>query len=130
MSSQQMKPATAAKKLEIYLPATPEEFQSSSVSRDELSRLQNDPPAWLQQLRAEGPHPRSVVANRLGVSASGLARAGVPDAMTTAEIDAIKEQEPEWLTAERESLSRVRQDTAAALAKSRQKRAQQQRSGE
>lgn len=120
-----MKPATAAKKLEIYLPATPEEFQNSSLSRADLAELQADPPAWLRTLRADGPHPRSVVANRLGVSASGLARAGVPDAMTSAEIEQIKAESPSWLLAEQESLSRVRQETAAALAEKRRKLAEQ-----
>ena len=31
-----MKPATAAKKLGVYLPATPEEFQSATLTRDEV----------------------------------------------------------------------------------------------
>ncbi|MFF1819874.1 DUF5997 family protein [Kribbella sp. NPDC058245] len=100
-TSQDMKPATAAKKLDIYLPATPAEFQEGFISREELTALQNDPPEWLQELRKSGPHPRSVVAARLGVSISGLARAGVTDALTTDDIDAIREDNPDWLEHER-----------------------------
>ncbi len=72
-----MKPATAAKKLGVYLEATPAEFREGVVSRDELNALQADPPEWLRELRRNGPHPRPVVAARLGVSISGLARGGI-----------------------------------------------------
>ena len=65
-SPQTMKPATAAKKLGVYLEATPPEFQEGVVSRDELDALQADPPEWLRDLRREGPHPRPVVAAKLG----------------------------------------------------------------
>src|SRR3954454_6069118 len=95
-NAQTMKPATAAKKLDVYLPATPAEFQEGVVSREELNALQADPPEWLRALRRDGPHPRSVVAARLGVSISGLARAGVTDALTTEEIDAIRTENPDW----------------------------------
>src|SRR3954470_18449815 len=83
---QLLKPENAAKKLSIYLPATPPEFQSTPISRDELKALTENPPEWLTALRHDGPHPRSEVARRLGISNSGLARAGQPDVMTTAEI--------------------------------------------
>jgi len=63
-----MKPATAAKKLGVLLDATPAEFRDGVVSRDELDALQADPPEWLRELRRNGPHPRQVVADRLGVS--------------------------------------------------------------
>lgn len=56
-STQTMKPATAAKKLGVYLEATPAEFQEGVVSRTELNELQANPPAWLQELRENGPHP-------------------------------------------------------------------------
>lgn len=96
-----MKPATAAKKLGVYLDATPEEFRDGMVSRDELDALQADPPEWLRELRRDGPHPRPVVADRLGVSISGLARAGITEPLTTAEIATLKEEQPEWLHRER-----------------------------
>lgn len=99
---QLLSPATAAKKLELYLPATPEEFRSTPISRTALAALQADPPAWLVTLRREGPHPRSVVAARLGVSNSALARGGVSDVMTTAEIAALLDEMPAWLVDERE----------------------------
>jgi hypothetical protein len=99
---QLLKPATAADKLGVYLPATPESFQTTPISRDELQALQAEPPEWLATLRREGPHPRSETARRLGVSNSALARAGVSDAMTTAEIHALLDDRPEWLIDERE----------------------------
>jgi hypothetical protein len=101
-TTQTMKPATAAKKLGVYLEATPAEFQEGVVSRDELNSLQTDPPEWLRELRRTGPHPRPVVAARLGVSISGLARAGVTEALTTEQIEALREENPDWLERERE----------------------------
>ncbi|WP_345424639.1 DUF5997 family protein [Pseudonocardia xishanensis] len=100
-STQTMKPATAAKKLGVYLDATPEEFRAGVVTRDELDALQADPPEWLRDLRRDGPHPRQVVADRLGVSISGLARAEITEPLTTAQIAALKEEQPEWLLRER-----------------------------
>jgi hypothetical protein len=99
--SQTMKPETAAKKLSILLSATPEEFQQTPVTRDELNALISDPPAWLVELRATGPHPRSEVSRRLGISNSGLARHDQPDVMTTAEIKHLLETKPAWLVEER-----------------------------
>src|ERR1051325_4395694 len=93
---QTMKPATAAKKLGVYLEATPAEFQEGVVSRDELNTLQNDPPEWLRDLRQHGPHPRPVVAAKLGVSIAGLARGGVTDALTSEQIEALKAELPDW----------------------------------
>ncbi|MGI5400461.1 DUF5997 family protein [Streptomyces sp. CA-135486] len=107
-TTQTMKPATAAKKLGVYLEATPAEFQEGVVSRDELSALQADPPEWLVELRRNGPHPRPVVAAKLGVSIAGLARGGVTDALTTEQIDALKRDLPEWLQKERATQAEVR----------------------
>lgn len=92
---------TAAKKLGIYLPAAPAEFQEAQHSREELAELTANPPEWLATLRREGPHPRSEVSRRLGITNSGLARAGVSDSMTTAEIAELLENPPAWLLAER-----------------------------
>ncbi|EMY35430.1 hypothetical protein D477_004339 [Arthrobacter crystallopoietes BAB-32] len=103
-----MKPATAAKKLGIYLPAAPQEFQDNPVSREEFNQLQASPPQWLQDLRRNGPHPRPEVARKLNVSISGLARGGITDALTTAEITALLQDPPEWLVAERASFAAVR----------------------
>src|SRR3989337_1801744 len=94
---QTMKPGTAAKKLGVYLEATPAEFQAGVVSRDELNALQADPPEWLQELRRTGPHPRPVVAARLGISISGLARGGITDPLTTEQIEELREADPDWL---------------------------------
>jgi len=107
-----MKPATAAKKLGIYLPATPAEFQEGTVTRSEFLELQANPPEWLVQLRLTGPHPRPVVAQKLGISTSGLARAGAPDVLTTAEIKALLEQKPEWLVVERATQAAVHEENA------------------
>lgn len=99
---QLLSPKTAAKKLGVYLPATPAEFQEAQISRTALMELQENPPEWLTSLRREGPHPRDEVARRLGVSNSALARGGVSDSMTTAEIAALLEEMPEWLVVERD----------------------------
>ncbi|WP_371497825.1 DUF5997 family protein [Kitasatospora sp. NBC_00374] len=107
---QTMKPATAAKKLGVYLEATPAEFQEGVVSRTELTALQADPPEWLLELRRNGPHPRPVVAAKLGVSIAGLARGGVTDALTTEQIDALKADSPEWLQRERATQADVRKE--------------------
>lgn len=110
-NAQTMKPATAAKKLGVYLEATPAEFQEGVVSRAELTELQANPPAWLQELRKNGPHPRPVVANKLGVSIAGLARGGITEPLTTEQIDAIKDELPAWLRKERATQSEVRAET-------------------
>jgi hypothetical protein len=110
--TQTMKPATAAKKLGVYLEATPAEFQEGEVSRDELNALQADPPDWLRDLRRNGPHPRSVIAAKLRISISGLARGGVTGALTTEQVDALKQENPEWLQRERATQVEVRKETA------------------
>ncbi|MEU5341349.1 MULTISPECIES: DUF5997 family protein [unclassified Streptomyces] len=110
-NTQTMKPATAAKKLGVYLEATPAEFQEGVVSRSELTALQADPPQWLQDLRSNGPHPRPVVAAKLGVSIAGLARGGVTEALTTEQIEALKSELPEWLQKERATQAEVRKET-------------------
>ena len=105
-----MKPSTAAKKLGVYLPATPEEFQNGEISRSDFLALQATPPEWLAELRRTGPHPRPVVAQKLGISISGLARAGVDEAFTTAEIKSLLETMPAWLVEERARQAAVRDD--------------------
>jgi hypothetical protein len=105
-----MKPATAAQKLGIYLPAAPDDFQKGTVSREFLNRLLENPPEWLVQLRLSGPHPRQIVASKLGVSASGLARGGVTDPLTTAEIQELLASPPEWLVRERATQAGVRDE--------------------
>jgi hypothetical protein len=106
-NAQSMKPATAAKKLDVYLPATPAEFQKTPITRAELTALEADPPQWLTDLRKNGPHPKNLVAAKLGISIAGLARSGVDKALTTEQIDALLEEKPEWLVAERESYQEV-----------------------
>lgn len=110
-STQTMKPATAAKKLGVYLDATPADFREGVVSRAELGELQANPPQWLTDLRANGPHPRPVVAAKLGVSIAGLARGGVTEALTTEQIEALKQEQPEWLVKERATQAEVRKET-------------------
>jgi hypothetical protein len=108
--SQLMKPSTAALKLEVYLPATPRAFQDGLVSREELDELQRNPPQWLVDLRRNGPHPRSVVAARLRVSNSGLARGGITEPLTTAQIAALVADPPPWLTRERATHADARRE--------------------
>ncbi|MEU5049013.1 DUF5997 family protein [Streptomyces sp. NPDC021096] len=129
-TTQTMKPATAAKKLGVYLEATPAEFQEGVVSRTELNALQADPPEWLQELRRNGPHPRPVVAAKLGVSIAGLARGGVTEALTTEQIEALKQEQPEWLQRERATQAEVRKEAVRIKEKNaeRDEQARQQRS--
>ncbi|MFC0624117.1 DUF5997 family protein [Kribbella deserti] len=115
---QTMKPATAAKKLGVYLEATPAEFQEGVVTRDELNALQADPPEWLRELRRTGPHPRPVVAAKLGISNSGLARGGITEALTTEQIEALKTENPDWLQRERATQAEVRAEAARLAAAS------------
>jgi hypothetical protein len=111
-TAQTMKPATAAKKLGVYLEATPAEFREGVVSRAQLDAFQTDPPQWLRELRAKGPHPRPVVAEKLGVSVSGLARGGITEPLTTEQIEALKREQPEWLVKERATQAEVRKEGA------------------
>lgn len=105
-----MKPATVAKKLGIFLPAAPAEFQEAMTTRTEFEELQAKPPQWLSDLRRNGPHPRSVVASRLGVSIAGLTRNGYADPLSTDEINEIRADQPKWLVVERQIAVEVRAD--------------------
>lgn len=107
-----MKPETAAKKLEVLLEATPEEFRAGPVSRSTLQELQDAPPEWLVELRRTGPHPRPVVAARLGVSVAGLRRAEMTEPLTTDEIQALLTEKPEWLVRERATHAAVMAENA------------------
>ncbi|MDQ4491315.1 DUF5997 family protein [Sinomonas sp. ASV486] len=118
-----MKPATAAKKLGIFLPATPAEFQEGAVTREEFDELRANPPAWLTELLEKGPHPRPVVAQKLNVTISGLARAGITEALTTAEITALLENRPQWLQEERANMASVREEARRVKAEAEQKAA-------
>lgn len=126
-TTQTMKPATAAKKLGVYLDATPAEFQEGVVSRSEFNALQADPPEWLQELRRNGPHPRPVVAAKLGVSISGLARGGVTDALTTEQIETLKNESPEWLLKERATQAEVRKEAVRVKEKKAERAADEPR---
>ncbi|MFE4575618.1 DUF5997 family protein [Streptomyces chartreusis] len=124
-STQTMKPATAAKKLGVYLEATPAEFREGVVTRAELNALQADPPQWLLDLRRDGPHPRPVVAAKLGVSIAGLSRGGVTEPLTTEQIEALKQEQPEWLAKERATQAEVRKETARIKKRNAEREAQQ-----
>ena len=118
-----MKPETAAKKLGVLLEATPEEFRSDAVSRSRLNELLASPPEWLETLRRVGPHPRPVVAARLGGAVAGLRRADVLDPLTTDEIQRLLLEKPEWLVRERSTHAQVMAENA------RVKRERAQRAG-
>lgn len=102
-----MKPITAAAKLGIYLPAAPEDFQHTPITREEVEALRADPPPWLRDLLRNGPFPRDVVAQKLGVSRSGLVRAGVTEALDADQIGALIADPPAWLVTERETHRKV-----------------------
>ncbi|MFJ7071469.1 DUF5997 family protein [Streptomyces sp. NPDC098781] len=124
-STQTMKPATAAKKLGVYLEATPAEFREGVVTRAELNALQAEPPQWLSDLRRDGPHPRPVVAQKLGVSIAGLSRGGVTEPLTTEQIEQLKDEQPEWLVKERATQAEVRKETARIKKRNAEREAQQ-----
>lgn len=104
-----MKPLTAAKKLGIYLPATPPEFQNTPLSHDAFVALQSDPPEWLRELRRTGPHPRPEVARKLGITIAALKRNDVDDALTTQQIKELLENQPTWLREARKQLAEERE---------------------
>lgn len=125
-SPQTMKPATAAQKLGVYLPATPESFQAEPVSRDALNAMIAEPPEWLVELRKVGPHPRPVVAHKLGVSNAGLARGEVTEPLTTEEIGDLLKQPPAWLVRERATHAEVNEENARVKAVKAYKRSQRE----
>ncbi len=120
---QTMKPSTAAKKLGIYLPAAPADFGDHDITRTELNALLAEPPAWLDELRREGPHPRDVVAHKLGVSVSGLARGGITEALTSAQIKDLLAAPPAWLVAERATQAEVHAENARVKARNAERAA-------
>lgn len=106
--SDQLKPQTAAKKLNIYLPATPQEFQESGLSHADFVELQKNPPEWLQTLRREGPHPRPEVARKLGITITALKANDMDKPLTTSDIQELLADQPEWLRTARTSLAENR----------------------
>lgn len=111
-----MKPETAARKLGILLSAAPESFRDGPITRTAFEALRTEPPTWLADLRRDGPHPRPVVAARLGVSISGLSRAGVDEQMTTEQIKTLLQEMPEWLVQERSTQAAVRAENTRVKA--------------
>jgi hypothetical protein len=109
---QTMKAETAAKKLGVLLDATPEDFRSGSVTRSQLNELLESPPEWLVELRRTGPHPRPVVAAKLGVSIAGLRRAGIEEPLTSDQIQELLKEKPEWLVRERATHAEVMAENA------------------
>jgi hypothetical protein len=126
-SPQLMKAATAAQKLGVYLPATPESFQESTVSREQLAEFLENPPQWLVDLRAHGPHPRPVVAHKLGVSNAGLARGEVTEALTTEQIGELLKSPPPWLVRERATQAAVHEENARVKALKAYRRAENEK---
>ena len=55
-----------------------------------------------------------MVAQKLGISRSGLARAGVSDAMTADQIGALLADPPGWLVDERETHRKVLKEQSRA----------------
>ncbi|MFD7623931.1 DUF5997 family protein, partial [Streptomyces sp. NPDC059802] len=68
------------------------------------------PPECLLEQPRPGPHTGPVVAAKLGVSISGLARGGITEALTTEQIDALKQEAPDWLQQERATQAEVRKE--------------------
>ena len=59
---------------------------------------------------------RNVVASRLRVSIGGLARGGLTEALTTADIADLQADPPQWLREERASFAEVRRQEELRLA--------------
>lgn len=74
-----------------------------------------------------GAVPRDVVARKLGVTNTALARNDVSDSMTQAEIDALSAEEPDWLKAERENYAEVQREAVRVKEKEEARRAQTNR---
>lgn len=103
-----MKPITAAKKLGIYLPAAPQEFQDTPLTHEQFVGLQKNPPEWLQDLRLTGPHPRPEVARKLGITITSLKNNDMDKPLTTQEIKELLQNQPDWLRHARKSLAENR----------------------
>ncbi|MDY3127103.1 MAG: DUF5997 family protein [Corynebacterium sp.] len=108
-----MRAQTAAKKLGIYLPATPQEFQDSGITHEQLRALHTNPPEWLENLRREGPHPRQVVAQKLGISVAALKKNDLDKPLTTAEIKGLLDNQPAWLREARTAHAQQREESAS-----------------
>ncbi len=74
----------------------------TAITHAELKALRTTPPAWLNELRETGPHPRPVVAEKLGITIAALKRHDMDAALTTAEIEELLSTMPAWLAEERE----------------------------
>ncbi|MBC7763289.1 MAG: hypothetical protein H7201_16180, partial [Candidatus Saccharibacteria bacterium] len=83
-----------------------------------------EPPEWLVELRKTGPHPRPVVAHKLGVSNAGLARGEITEPLTTDEISELLQKPPTWLVRERSTHAEVNEENARVKALKAFKRSQ------
>lgn len=109
-----MRPQTAAKKLGIYLPAAPSEFQERAITHAELRDLHTNPPEWLTELRRTGPYPRPVVAQKLGISVTALKKNDMDKPLDAAEIKELLENQPDWLRAARTAHAEARTEGQSA----------------
>ncbi|WP_407342925.1 DUF5997 family protein [Pengzhenrongella phosphoraccumulans] len=126
-TQQTMKPVTAAKKLGIHPAAAPASFRDApAVTRSELAALMTTPPEWLKELHENGPHPRELVASRLGVSIAGLVRGGVTEPLTTSEIVELGQKPPAWLVRERAIQADVRTEDERVAARDAERRSRPQ----
>jgi hypothetical protein len=87
-----------------------------------------DPPEWLVELRKTGPHPRPVVAHKLGVSNAGLARGEVTEPLNTEEISTLLQKPPAWLVRERATHAEVNEENSRVKALKAYKRSQREES--
>src|SRR4051812_2409315 len=108
----------------VHPDAAPDEFPAGGGSRGELDALPAGPPEGVRGLRPNGPHPRQVVADRLGVSISGLSRAGITEPLTTTQTVALKQEQPEWLRRERGTRAEAQREEARLRAERSGRRAQ------
>lgn len=108
-TAQTMKPATAAKKLRVprgHPRRVPGGCRLAHRAQHTAGRSARVAPGTATQR----PAPRPVVAAKLGISISGLARGGITEALTTEQIEALKTEAPDWLRQERATQAEVRKE--------------------
>ena len=70
-----------------------------------------------------------MVAAKLGVSNSGLARAGIDEPLTTAEIKALLVDPPAWLVQERATQAAVRAEKVRVTERDKERTSRDRESG-
>ena len=108
--SQVMKPATAALKLDVYLPATPQEFQEGWCPARSSTNCSAIRRSGSSTCAATVPIPATSSRPGCGCRTAGSPVAASPTPLTTAQIAALVADPPEWLIRERETHAETRRE--------------------